>query len=163
MLVSVLSPSPRRSLLEQRVDRALADASGGSDRRSSLLRVQAALGCVPTTAEIIVAEYLGCSLKSVSNMAKSLDAVCEVPRARHRITICTGKTCARRGGSELLRDAREQLEVDVFETSADEAIYLEPFRCFGQCAMAPNIRIDGGVRGAMTRDRLALLVDMLRR
>jgi NADH:ubiquinone oxidoreductase subunit E len=62
-----------------------------------------------------------------------------------------------------LRAARRLLDVNVFETSADDAIRLEPFRCFGQCAMAPNILIDGQIRGSMSGERFALLLAMLRR
>lgn len=125
--------------------------------------MQAAIGHVPATAVGSIAGSHDCSPEEVDALVERSDDLDAAPRARHRVTICTGRTCARRGGAELVRAARRILDGEVFETSADGAIYLEPFRCFGQCAMAPNIRIDGGVRGAMTRERFELLLAMLRR
>lgn len=90
-------------------------------------------------------------------------ALLQAPAARHRVTICTGRTCARRGGARLVRLAREALGIPLFSSTDDAAIHLEPFRCFGECAMAPNVRIDGGTRGAMTESRFRLLLGVLAR
>lgn len=125
--------------------------------------VQRSLGYVaPATLEQI-AERAGIDAAAVRAIVETCPELRLVPPGAHRVTICTGRTCVRRGGAALLRAARRALDVNVFETSADGAIRLEPFRCFGQCAMAPNIRIDGSPRGAMTGDRFGLLLDMLRR
>lgn len=153
----------RRNLVAQRIERALARRSGEADPQKLAAAVQDALGYVPVDAHQAIAERAGCAREVVERAVAGAEALRTEPHGRHRVTICTGRTCARRGGAKLLRSARRRLGVGVFETSADGAIHLEPFRCFGQCAMAPNIRIDGGVRGAMTLDRFELLVDVLRR
>ena len=164
MYAGQMSSSPRRrNLLEQRVERILAQSPGQEDPSDLAERVQSVLACVPPEARSLISERTGRSLAEVEAIMESDPSLTADPNARHRVTICTGKTCARRGGAALLRRARQKLEAKCFETSPDGAVYLEPFRCFGQCAMAPNIRIDGGVRGAMTSERFELLLDMLSR
>lgn len=152
-----------RNLEQDRIERALVRRRDETRAGALAEAVQAVLGHVPPAAFASIAERADCSPETVGELVEQSADLHTAPPARHRVTICTGRTCARRGGAELVRMARRVLEVNVFETSGDGAVHLEPFRCFGQCAMAPNIRIDGGVRGAMTRERLELLLDMLRR
>lgn len=134
-----------------------------TDVRVLAAAVQGRLGYVAPAAFGQIAERAGIDAAAVRTIVEACPELRLVPPGAHRVTICTGRTCVRRGGATLLRAARRALGVNVFETSADGAIRLEPFRCFGQCAMAPNVRIDGSPRGAMTRDRFVLLLDMLRR
>jgi NADH:ubiquinone oxidoreductase subunit E len=51
----------------------------------------------------------------------------------------------------------------MFQTTSGQKIRLEPFRCFGQCARAPNIRMNGVIQGAMTEKRFELLLGVLGR
>ncbi len=85
------------------------------------------------------------------------------PDCARRLEICSGRTCARRGGARLIRQARQGLGIELFETTSEAALRLEPFRCFGQCARAPNIRLDGVVQGAMTEKRFGALLGLLGR
>lgn len=63
----------------------------------------------------------------------------------------------------MIRMARRKLAIEVFQTTPDGAIRLEPFRCFGECAQGPNVRLDGSPRGAMTEKRLDLLLELFMR
>lgn len=141
--------------------RALARSRGSRDPCALAAAVQDAVGYVPPVALEPLADRCGTTPEQVQARIAADPQLHLEPPGRHRVTICTGRTCARRGGARLVRVAREMLATDLFRTSADGAIHLEPFRCFGQCAMAPNIRIDGGLRGAMTETRLRLLLQML--
>ena len=51
----------------------------------------------------------------------------------------------------------------MFQTTSGQKVRLEPFRCFGQCARAPNIRMNGMIQGAMTEKRFELLLGVLGR
>jgi len=159
----VPEPRPRRNLEQERARQALKRVADETDVRALAAAIQRSLGYVaPDTLEQI-AERAGVGSSEVRAIVERTPELRLIPHGAHRVTICTGRSCARRGGAALLRAARRTLGVNVFETSADGAIRLEPFRCFGQCAMAPNIQIDGSLRGAMTGDRFGLLLDMLRR
>lgn len=152
-----------RNLERERATRAMDRLAGERDPGALAAAVQSVLDCVPAPAHAEIAARAGTTEEAVRALVARSEGLRLEPPGAHRVTICTGRTCARRGGARLLRRARRLLGIGVFETSADGAVRLDPFRCFGQCAMAPNIRIDGGIRGAMTPERLELLLDMLRR
>jgi formate dehydrogenase subunit gamma len=163
MLGAVPDPRPRRNLEQERARNALNRLAGETDVRALAAAVQQSLGYVAPATHLQIAERAGVGAARVREIVESSTDLRIAPLGAHRVTICTGRTCARRGGVALLRAARRTLEVNVFETSADGAIRLEPFRCLGQCAMAPNVLIDGQIRGAMTGERFGLLLAMLRR
>ena len=152
-----------RNLERDRARRVLARCEPGGDPCTLAAAVQRALGYVPPLAIPLLARCAGLEEDEVLGRLQQDEDLLLEPAGRHRVTICTGRTCARRGGAALARSARRALGVDLFRTTADRSIHLEPFRCFGQCAMAPNVRIDGGLQGAMTESRLLLLLDVLGR
>lgn len=160
--MSDFSPRIKRNLERERAGRALARLAD-TELNACALQIQEALGYVAPATFSLLAERTGLSIDAVREAVEAAPDLREAPRGRHRVTVCTGRTCARRGGAELVRRARVRLAIDVFETTEDGAIRLEPFRCFGQCAMAPNILIDGSIRGAMKPERFDLLLDMLGR
>lgn len=136
----------------------LARYPDGTELATLATAVQRSLGYVPP---LVIPEL---SHKAGIDPAAALEAIRDEPTllleplGRQRVTICTGRTCARWGGARLVRVARQILGIEVFRTTPDEAIRLEPFKCMGQCAMAPNIQINGSIRGAMTEERFRLLL-----
>jgi len=151
-----------RNLEQEHARRVLARQRAGADLQALACAVQARLGHVPETTWEPIAERAGTTAERVRALVETgAGGLRAEPSARYRVTICTGRTCARRGGAALLRAARRTLGIGAFESTGDGAIHLEPFRCFGQCAMAPNVRLDGRLRGAMTEARLGPLLAML--
>jgi len=149
-----------KNLEFERIERVLARAPHETDALALTHRVQAALGYVPMRAVELVAAIKGIEVERLETEIENDDRLLSVPAGRHRVLICTGRTCARRGGARLLRQARKQLGIGVFESTEDESVRLEPFRCFGQCAQAPTVRLSGSLRGAMTEKRFALLLNL---
>ena len=145
------------------IERALERAPEEADARTLAYRVQDVLGYVPAMALESMAVYLGVEQESLEALIARERELRTEPIGRHRVLVCTGRTCAIRGGAQLVRQAREKLGIEVFEATEDEAIRLEPFRCFGRCAQAPNVRFKGSLRGAMSEKRFDLLLDMLRK
>jgi len=125
--------------------------------------IQASLGYVPERIVPLLSEHAGVSPDDLRMLIASDERLLTAPAARHRVTICTGRTCSRRGGVKLVKLARAKLGIPLFTGTADGALHIEPFRCFGECAMAPNVRIDGATRGAMTESRFRLLLSALAR
>lgn len=152
-----------RNLERERTERVLAASPPGSDVPRLAQSVQEALGYLPSVAIEAIAEYRSLETATVLEQIQGGEGFLLAPPGRHQVTICSGRTCARRGGARLIRRAREKLATDVFRVTPDGAIRLEAFRCFGQCAQAPNVRLDGSVRGAMTEKRFDLLLDLFLR
>ncbi|MFP6641547.1 MAG: NAD(P)H-dependent oxidoreductase subunit E [Myxococcota bacterium] len=152
-----------RNLERERTERALARAPSNSDIPGLARAVQEKLGYLPATAIDSIAKRAALERAVVQELIEQQDELLLSPPGRHQVTICSGRTCARRGGARLIRMAREKLSLEVFQTTPDSAVRLEPFRCFGQCAQGPNVRLDGSLRGAMTEKRFALLLDLFLR
>ena len=155
-----MTPKESRNLEFERIERIVARAPHQADALTLAHRVQVALGYVPTRAVELVAAIKGIEVERLESEIGNDDRLLSAPPGRHRVLICTGRTCARRGGARLLRQARKQLGIGVFESTEDESVRLEPFRCFGQCAQAPNVRLSGSLRGAMTEKRFGLLLNL---
>ena len=157
-----LAPKDAERNLELcRTLRLLARFEAGADPRAMAAAVQEVLGYVPPLAIAPLAEKADLAEDEVLARIGEDEALRLEPEGRHRVTICTGTSCARWGGAGLARAARRALGIPLFRTSADRAVHLEPYKCFGSCATAPNVRIDGKLRGAMTEKRLLLLIRML--
>ena len=64
------------------------------------------------------------------------------PRGRHLVRVCLGTACYVRGGKKVLDAIKQNLGIDVGETTADRALTLEVARCFGACGLAPTLTVD---------------------
>ena len=163
MLAAGDNPREPRNLERDRAARALRRSGDESDPCSLARSVQAALGYMPPRALGLLAEKAGLDETVALERLEADPEIRLEPDCRQRIEICSGRTCARRGGARLIRLARRTLAIELFETTPDQQIRLEPFRCFGQCARSPNIRLNGVIQGAMNEKRFGLLLGVLAR
>ena len=113
----------------------------------ALHRVQNALGYLPREAQEIVAEALGAPLSQVRGVVTFYHFFRTKPAGKHTIRVCLGTACHVRGGERVLSSLKEELEVEVGETSADGKFTLEVARCLGCCGLAPVMMIDEEVYG----------------
>jgi len=147
-----------RNLERMRTRIVLTRFEAGADPSALAAAVQKSLGYVPPLVIPDLADKAGVPPEAVLAAVETDEELLLEPRGRQRVTICTGRTCARWGGAKLVRIARQALRIELFRTTPDDTIRLEPFKCMGQCAMAPNIKINGSIRGAMTEERFKLLL-----
>ncbi len=115
----------------------------------ALHRVQNALGYLPREAQEIVAEALGAPLSQVRGVVTFYHFFRTKPAGKHTIRVCLGTACHVRGGERVLSSLKEELEVEVGETSADGKFTLEVARCLGCCGLAPVMMIDEEVYGRL--------------
>jgi NADH:ubiquinone oxidoreductase subunit E len=78
-----------------------------------------------------------------------------VPRGKHLVRVCLGTACYVRGGKEVLDAFKDNLEIDVGETTADRVYSLDVGRCFGACGLAPVIMIDDDVHQRVKPSKVA--------
>jgi NADH:ubiquinone oxidoreductase subunit E len=77
---------------------------------------------------------------------------------RHRVTVCTGTACYVRGSGKLMQDIQADLEIEPGETTANGAVSLEAVSCFGACALAPVVVVDGEVLRQQTSETMKKVV-----
>ena len=92
------------------------------------------------------------------------------PQGEHVIIVCRGTACHTRGSLVLLNEALSRLRIAEFNekeensvTSSDNLITIRTVACFGQCALAPVIMVDGVVLSRMTVSKLVSLLDKLKK
>ena len=83
------------------------------------------------------------------------------PHGRHRVEICESTPCYFQGGDALQGAAAERLGIAMDEVTEDGALRVETVPCFGRCASAPNIRVDGAVHHRVSPAALRSLIDRL--
>ena len=76
------------------------------------------------------------------------------PTGEHIIKICKGTACHVRGADNLIDSLKEELRIDVGETTADNKFSLETVACLGCCSLAPAVMIDDKVYGKLTATKL---------
>ncbi len=87
---------------------------------------------------------------------------------KHIITVCRGTACHTRGSQALLQEALSIMgitdyaddEESVF-TSNNGLFTVRSIACFGQCALAPVLSIDGKIFSRMTSQSLSSLIQSI--
>ena len=94
------------------------------------------------------------------------------PQGDHSVIVCRGTACHTRGSRSLLRSLaltlgikEEELKENekVFLTTADNKFTIRTVACFGQCALAPVIDIDGKIYSHMTEAKIRSLIKQISR
>ena len=92
------------------------------------------------------------------------------PQGEHTVTVCRGTACHTKGSKVLLddlgmllggSDALESGE-SVF-TTPDKKFTVSTVACFGQCALAPVVAVDGIIYSNMTSAKVKKLLDGIAR
>jgi len=127
----------------------------------ALQKIQRTLGYLPNEALPQVAAFLGMSEGEVFGVATFYSQFRFSPPGRNSITICCGTACHVRGSGRLLSELERRLRVKPGETTLNLDFSLDTIACFGSCALAPVVVINGKVRGRMNRSRLFKSVEAL--
>jgi NADH-quinone oxidoreductase subunit E len=116
----------------------------------------------------VVADSVGVPLSQVYSVATFYSFFNLKPQGKHSIVVCRGTACHTRGSLALLNEALARLGIPSFKeeeensaTSVDGFASIRTVACFGQCALAPVIMIDGVVKSRMTVGKLVSLIAKL--
>jgi NADH:ubiquinone oxidoreductase subunit E len=123
---------------------------------------QAIFGYLPETALKKIALALNKSYSEVAGVVGFYSFFTTVPRGKHLVRVCLGTACYVRGGKEVLSTIKEQLGIEVGETTSDRLFSLDVGRCFGACGLAPVIMIDDDVHQQVKPARLGKILEAYR-
>jgi NADH-quinone oxidoreductase subunit E len=117
-----------------------------------------------------VADRLDIPLTQVYSVATFYSFFNLKPQGLHSIVVCRGTACHTRGSLALLNEALSMLGIHSFKeeeensvTSLDGFASVRTVACFGQCALAPVVMIDGEVKSRMTIGRLVALLHKMKK
>ena len=90
------------------------------------------------------------------------------PQGKHTIIVCRGTACHTKGSKILLDDlsilpgCKEAFDSgESAFTTEDKQITVKTVACFGQCALAPVVAVDGVIYSNVTSEQIKKLLENL--
>jgi len=149
------------NMQEQLRDIFLRYAGKRGDLIPVLQDVQAAFGYIPPEVMTEIAKFLRIPESTVYGVATFYAQFYLTRQGKHRIKVCQGTACHVRGGRRVMEVVRRRLGIKPGETTEDYQFSLERVACFGSCALAPVMVVDGKVYGRMTQQKAVRLLENL--
>ena len=122
---------------------------------------QAAFGCVPDAAVLIIAGALNLTRAEVHGVVGFYHDFRTAPAGAHVLKLCRAEACQAAGGEALAAHAQTSLGAGFGQTTADGGVTLEATYCLGLCACGPAAMLDGRVVGMLDPDKLDAAIDGL--
>ena len=118
-------------------------------QESNLIQIlhmaQTIFGFLPYEVQKFIAEQMDLPISKVSGVVTFYSFFSTRPKGENTIKVCLGTACYVRGGKKILEKLKENLGIDVGETTEDRKFSLEVMRCLGACGLSPVISINGKI------------------
>ena len=99
-------------------------------------------GWLPRAALEHVGEILDMALIRIYEICTFYEMYNLEPVGAHMVRVCTTTPCQLCGASGILDVCKDELGIEVGDTSADGKFTLKEFECLGACVNAPIVWID---------------------
>ncbi|MEK6615283.1 MAG: NAD(P)H-dependent oxidoreductase subunit E [Bacteroidota bacterium] len=110
-----------------------------------LQATQSIFGYIPQEAILKISEILNEPLSKVYGVITFYSFFSLVPRGKYLIRVCMGTACYVQGANELVTALKQQLSIEIGETTSDKLFTLDVGRCYGACGLAPIIMVNDEV------------------
>lgn len=119
-----------------------------------LQKAQDIFGYLPLEVQKFIVKGMDVPLQRIYGIVTFYAQFSLEPKGEHTIGLCMGTACYVRGAQKVLEKVKEELGVDVGDTTKDLKFTLTATRCLGCCGLAPVMMIDDDVYGRLTPDRI---------
>lgn len=120
-------------------------------------------GYLPENVLKQICRVMNKSYSEIAGIAGFYSFFSTTPRGKHIIRVCLGTACYVRGGKQILEALRQELSIDVGETTEDRLFSLEVARCFGACGLAPVITVDEDIHQRVKVTKLREILSKYRK
>ena len=121
--------------------------------------VQSALGYLPVTIQVKVAQGLNIPIADVYGVVSFYSFFTMEPKGRHSIRVCVGTACYVKGAQRLFDKLSSTLNVEKGGCTEDRRFSLETVRCLGVCGIAPVIVVDEEAHGLLEAKTVEKILD----
>lgn len=136
------------------VAEGLSEFGTGRERMIQLLtKVNTELGWVPPEAMKEIAEALDVSSAEVYSVVSFYSFLSAEPRGRNIVRVCNTISCVMKGQEEVLEAVKEELGIEVGETTRDKRVTLETTACIGLCDQAPAMLVNDRPHTCLTPEK----------
>ncbi|MDO8356648.1 MAG: NAD(P)H-dependent oxidoreductase subunit E [Nitrospirota bacterium] len=128
----------------------------------TLLAVQSALGHVPMSGILQIAQVLGVTDTQVAGVLSYYSDLRTQPTGRHLIRACMGESCMANHSARVLRAIQDHVREVAGDPLAAERFTVDTMSCAGNCALSPTVMIDNDIRGRVTPSDVSSLLEPYR-
>ncbi len=133
------------------------------DKQGNLIpvlhEIQEKVGYLPKDVQEYVAKELGVPFSQVYGVVTFYSFFSTEPKGDHTIGVCMGTACYVKGAEDIIEKIKEELDVDLGQTSKDGKFTMTITRCLGTCSLAPVIMIDDKVYGKVTAAKIPEILE----
>jgi len=123
---------------------------------------QKALGYLPEAILKKIARGYDIPYSEVTGVVTFYSYFSTSPRGKFTVRVCLGTACYVRGGKDVLAALKDELGIDVGETTEDRLFSLEVGRCFGACGLAPVVMIEDTVHQRVKPTKVGEILSLYR-
>lgn len=124
------------------------------EKRGALIAVlhkaQGIFGYLPKEVQQFVAKKLEVPVSQLYGVVSFYSFFTMKPKGKNPISVCLGTACYVRGSDKVLEAFKEELDIQIGETTEDGVFSLDALRCVGACGLAPVVLIGDKVYGKIT-------------
>ncbi len=117
--------------------------------------VQRHRGWVSDEAVADVAGYLEMTPQEVDSLATFYSLIYRQPVGEHVILLCDSVSCWLTGYDEIRQTLRDELGIELGQTSADGQFTVLPMACLGDCDHSPVMMVDEETHHDLTPEAIA--------
>ncbi len=118
----------------------------------ALHKVQDKYGYVPRNAIEVIARQINSTPALVYGAVTFYTEYRLHPPAQNEISWCCGPACRILGGDRVREAIQDELGIGFHEQTEDHKVGLMLGQCVGTCSEAPQVWVNGKVRGHLTPD-----------
>ncbi|MHB9028584.1 MAG: NADH-quinone oxidoreductase subunit NuoE [Candidatus Latescibacterota bacterium] len=141
------------------IEKYLREPYPESQLISVLHKVQEHYGYLARKQMDAVAQLMHVPASVVSGVATFYHFFRLQPPGKYSIHVCLGTACYVKGADRIVDRLKQELGIDIGETTKDGLFSLDASRCFGTCGLAPVIMIGGDTYGQVTPDKIPALLE----
>lgn len=128
-----------------------------------LHKAQNLLGYLPREILEIIAEELKIPLAKVYGVVTFYSYFNTEKKGKYRISVCLGTACFVKGAEAVLEEFKQQLNINMGETTNDGLFTLDNIRCIGACGLAPVVSINDKIYGNVKKEDVKSILDEYRK
>lgn len=128
-----------------------------------LHKVQSLFGYLPREMMDQVAEMMNVPTAHIWGVATFYHYFNLKPIGKYVISICMGTACYVKGADEVLHVIKQELAIEVGQTTEDKLFTLHEARCLGACGIAPVIMINDKIYGELDAKKVVTLIKQYRK
>lgn len=124
-----------------------------------LHKIQKKIGYLPAEVQEYVSEKLQIPMSKIYGVITFYSFFNTEPKGEHTIGVCMGTACYVKGAEDIMDKLKDELSIEVGETSEDDKFTMTVTRCLGTCSMAPVIMIDDKVYGEVSPEKVPEILE----